>query len=123
MIKLRLDQLELIAKRHGFESYRDLLHELYVVHRQGMIPIAQRLNISQARVRKHLLRFGFTLRGRGGRNNIRVAFTQQLIDEITRDGIPAVASRMGIAQSVLHVRMKKHDDEMKRLKEEDSQEE
>lgn len=104
-IKRPLGELELHARKCGFESYKAFLHEHYVVRNVSLIELAEMLHIHTQRVRKHLLRYGIAIRGRGGPNNCRVVLTPALVSEVIRDGIPAVSERLGVTQHVLRMRV------------------
>lgn len=105
-LRLTLIDLENVARRAGYAEYKDLLVDWYVVQRLALLDIAERLHVTQQRVRKHLVRFGITIRGKGGANNVKVVLTQALLEEVAKDGIPAVAMRLGVAQPVLYARIR-----------------
>lgn len=105
-MKLRLDELEVVARRAGFEDYKALLTQWYLADRMSLTTIAERLYISWPRVKKHLKLYGLEIRNRGGANNVQVVLTMDLIHEIARDGLPAVAGRLGVQYSVLNLRVR-----------------
>lgn len=106
-VKLRLDQLDDVARASGFENYKAMLQELYVVQRTALVDLAKQLHITEGRVRKHLHRYGIPLRARGGPNNVKIVMTPELYREVCRDGVPAVAERLGVESGVLYARLKK----------------
>ena len=104
--RMKLKDLERLAQETGYPDYRTLLYELYVVQRIGLYELAARCHMHYRRVRKHLIRFGIQVRGRGGANNVKIVLTPQLLREVMKDGIPAVADRLGVHSSVLRARLK-----------------
>lgn len=100
-----LQELEDLAAKQGYPSYKDMLHELYVVQGKGLHEIAAMCHVFYRRTRKHLLRFGIPIRARGGPNNVKVVLTDVLVQEIIRDGVPAVAERLGVTDGVLRLRL------------------
>lgn len=103
--KLRLDQLEKLARDTGYEDYKSMLVELYAVQRLSLAELAARCGISTERLKRHLARYGLTLRGRGGANNVKVVITPELRREVLLDGVPAVAKRLGVSPLVLYTKM------------------
>ena len=100
-IKMSLGSLETLATSAGFASYKDMLHELYVVQHLSMVEVAARCHLHCRRVRKHLMRFGIAIRPKG-RRETTIEITPELIIEVTHDGIPAAASRLGVDSATLY---------------------
>lgn len=107
-LKLRLDELEIVARRAGFADFKSLLDQWYTVERMGLTEVGERLHITWKRARKHLIRYGIPIRGPGGANNVLIVMTKELVQEIARDGVPAVAARLGVQDSVLYARIRRH---------------
>lgn len=108
-VKLRLDQLEALAHSIGYESYRDMLQDLYVVQGMSFYEIAKRCNVSYDRTKKHLKRFGIPIRGRGGRHEstTKIKMTPALVQEIYENGLTSTAERLGVDSSRLLQQLKK----------------
>lgn len=104
-VRLRLSDLENLAQKAGFESYQQMLHELYTVQGLGLYQLAERCHIHYKRVRRHLNRFGIPIRGRGGPNSVKVVFTPELLTEIIKNGVEPTAQRLGITPVVLRSRL------------------
>jgi hypothetical protein len=105
-VKMRIVDLDHLAVDAGFESYKSLLYELYVVRHLSLDDVGQCCHIHYRRVRKHLEQFGITVRSRGGRNNVKYELTPELLHEIMRDGVPTVAMRLGVESGMLYERLK-----------------
>jgi DNA-binding transcriptional ArsR family regulator len=104
-LRLYLYELENVAKHAGFSDYKSLLEQWYKIDGVSLEELAERLHISQLRVRKHLARYGIPLRKRGGANNVKVVLTNALLKEIAKDGIPAVSTRLGVSEGRLYTRI------------------
>lgn len=113
-VKLPLGTLERIAREHGYADYRSMLYECYVVQGMSLVELARRLHIHHNRLKRHLTRFGIPIRKRGGRNHLKIEVTAELLEETIRDGIPAVALRLGVTQSALHARIHRAYDQLKK---------
>lgn len=105
-LRLRLHELEKMAKAAGYEDYKTLLYQLYTTQGMSISELSQRLLISQPRVRQHLLHYKLPIRGKGGANNVKVVMTDTLLREIMRDGVPIVAQRLGVDSVVLYQRLR-----------------
>lgn len=105
--RLYLHELETVAKLAGFPDYKSLLQQRYQVECVSLQDLAENLHISQPRLKKHLEKYGIPLRKRGGANNVKIVLTAELIQEIARDGIPAVSMRLGVESSVLYARIRR----------------
>jgi hypothetical protein len=112
---LSLAELEALSRAAGFVDYRSLLYELYVVHHLTMVEISKRCHIHWRTTRKHLVRFGVPIYPSGGvrAQDSRIHLTSELVGEVLRDGIPAVAARLGVLSSSLASRMKAWSSSMK----------
>lgn len=106
-LKLRLHELDKLAREAGYVDYVGLLHDLYETKGMGLVELAERCHIAIPRLKRHLARYKIPLHKRGGANNVKIVLTQALIDEATRDGVPAVAARLGVPASVLYQRLKR----------------
>lgn len=99
-------ELNELAKGAGYASYPELLYDFYVARHYSLHECGARLGINWMRVRRHLERFEIPVRKRGGPNNVKVVLTEQLVGEIMRDGLAAVALRLGVSYSVLYSRVR-----------------
>lgn len=107
-IKPTLTALEQLAQERGYSSYYELLYDMYVMKGMSLHAVGESLHIYDRRVRKHLLRFGIAIRGKGGPNNVKVELTEDLLREINVNGISVVADRMGVSYQSLLDRLKRH---------------
>ena len=105
-VKQRLSDLDRLARESGFESYQSMLYELYVVRGMGLYELSRRCHVYYRRTRKHLKRFNIPIRSRGGPNNLKVALTLELLEEIVKNGVAATAERLGVAHVALHQRLR-----------------
>ena len=104
----RHKHLEQCALQLEQSSVQEMLYELYVVRDLSLHEIATQLSVSPWSVRRYLLAAGITLRRPGGRNNIKVELTQELLDEVSRDGITAVAMRLGVDRTNFAAKLAAH---------------
>jgi len=96
-----------IAEKLRFASSDAMWKALYVEQRLSITKIAERFGVSRNTVRGELLKRGL-LRKQGGPNNVTgVELTSDLIDEIRREGVLAVAKRLGINYTTLYKRLRK----------------
>lgn len=104
-IQLTLLRLNELAIRNGFADYQSMLYDLYVMQGFSIENIANRFHVHQRRIRRHLTMYGIRIRSRGGPNYMRIVLTQSLIEEVLRDGIAAVAERLGVDGANLRQRL------------------
>lgn len=110
-IRMRLSELDALARQAGFADYPTMLHELYVIKRLSLMEVGERCHISYKRVKRHLKRFNIPVHKRGGPNNVKVTLTPELLQEIMRDGVVSVAQRLGVDQIALQMKLKKLSEE------------
>lgn len=104
-----LAELETLALRMGYPSYKDMLYELYVVQEKTLVEIAAMCHVYWKRTRKHCIRFGIEIKERGRTSRrTKIVVTDALVQEVTRDGVPAVAARLGITDTVLRHRLNEY---------------
>lgn len=96
-----------IAQRLGHASEEMLWHELYDVQKLSITTLATRLGISRNTIRQALARRHIQVRGRGGPNNLVLALTPEVIEEVRRDGVLAVAKRMELNYTTLYKRLRR----------------
>lgn len=99
-------EFEVLASRLGYRNEVALWEDLYVTKGLSLSQISRKLDVSRNVIRLALARAGIPPRKRGGPNNARVVLTQELIDEIRRDGLPTVARRLGLSHSTLYKRLR-----------------
>lgn len=108
VVRFKLAELEINARRDGYADYASMLHELYDVERLSLPALAKRCHVSYARAKKHLKRFNIAIHSRGGRHEsrVKVVLTPELLQEITENGVGSTAKRLGIDPNLLHVRLR-----------------
>lgn len=106
-IKRERERLDELAASLGFENTDKMLYELYVVQRTPLKELQAKLFTPMYTLRRRLEEICVPMRSRGGRNNVKSEITPELIDEVSRDGVTAVAMRLGIDGPALGARLKK----------------
>ena len=104
--RLQLWQLEKMARAAGYVDYRDLLQSLYTVQELTLYELSRRCMISIPRLQGHMRRFNIPQRPKGRTRPPKVVFTPELLQEIARDGVPAVSRRLGVGSAALYLQMK-----------------
>jgi len=109
--KIRIDRekarLAKVATELGYENTQHMLHELYVVQNVSIAKISARLFTPYRTLYRTMLALGIKIKSRGGRNNVRTEITAELLAEIARDGVAAVAERLGVEPSTFSARLKR----------------
>lgn len=103
---LRVD-LEDIAHKRGYETIHHMLHELYVVAGMSINEVAEDLHISYKTAKAHIKAAGIQLRPQGGVNYQKITWTPELRDEVLRDGVTAVALRLGVTSNTVAYHMRR----------------
>lgn len=93
------------AVKLGFESEEAMWQDYYIVRKLSITQLAERLGVSRNTVRAALERLEIPVRSRGGPNNQKLDVTDELVDEIRRDGIAAVAKRRGLSYTTVYKRL------------------
>lgn len=98
-----------VAADRGHESVEHLFRDLYVRQDMSIEEVAEELHIGPKTAKRWLKKLGIQLRPRGGAQNVKIAFTEELVQEIIRDGVTAVALRLGVDRTTLiwHLRKRK----------------
>lgn len=99
--------LEEIAHKRGYDSVPQLLHELYIVAGMSISEVAEDLHVGYKNCKQYLKKAGIQLRPQGGANYQKVTWTQELRDEVLRDGVTAVALRLGVDRNTVAWHMRK----------------
>lgn len=107
-LQLQLHELEAVARKAGYPDYRALLYDYYVTQGFSIEETGRRLGIARYRVRRHLVRFGITLRSKGGPNNVKIVVTKELLHEVALDGIAEVARRLGVYSPTLRASIQRY---------------
>lgn len=107
---IRMDRerkrLEDLAEQRGFKSAGEMLQHMYEVEQVPIQKIADTLVTPIWTLRKRFDELGIQVRTRGGRNYVKVDITPELLQELARDGVPAVAERLGVEPEALYIRLK-----------------
>lgn len=103
----RRRRLAAIARDAGYDSVDDCLRAMYVEKGMDVQKIARMLGIGLNTLRGLLSSCGIALRSEGGPHNVKVVMTPELYAEIQRDGVPAVAARMGVNDTTLRWQLAK----------------
>lgn len=93
------------AQRLGYDSEAAMWTDYYVTKGLSVSQLAKRLDVSRNTIRDSLDRCGITIRGRGGPNNQKLDITDELVEEIRRDGITKVAKKLGLSYTTLYKRI------------------
>lgn len=95
-----------VAKRLGYDSPTRMWEDLYLEKKLSISQIETKLDVSRNVVKEQLTKAGIASRSRGGPNNAKVVITDELIAEMKRDGIKAVASRLQLSYTTLYKRLR-----------------
>lgn len=97
---------ETLALTLGYDSPLEMWTDLYVTRKLSIAQLSRKLDVSRNTVRDSIRRAGIKLKGRGGPNNRRLIVTDELVEEIRRDGISTVAKRLEIDYTTLYKRLR-----------------
>jgi DNA-binding NtrC family response regulator len=96
-----------LAQRLGYASDEAMWADLYDVKHLSVAALATRLGISRNAIRSTLKKRGAGMRKRGGANNRREDLSDEIIDEVRKDGVMAVAKRMKVKYTTLYKRLRR----------------
>lgn len=96
-----------LSKSLGYDSTDGMWKDLYLEKKLSIGQLSRKLDVSRNVVRLELSKAGIKARGRGGPNNSHVVLTEELLDEIRRDGLTATAKRLGLTYPALYMRLRK----------------
>ena len=114
--------------RLGYESEVDFWTDLYCKKGFSIAALATKLDVSRNTVRSALERLKIEIRKQGGPNNQKLAEVDgAIIEEIKKDGIAAVAKRLGLSYTTIYKRYRiytlkvsdLHPDDAKRITDEE----
>lgn len=96
-----------VAKRLGYTTEYELWKTLYLDQKLSITTLAGRFGISNSAVRSALMRCKIPMRGRGGPNRRTVdpPGPLDLEQQVERDGVQAVAKRLGLSPSGVYKRL------------------
>jgi len=95
-----------VAAKLGYTSEVSLWVDLYTTRGLSISQIARKLDVSRNTIRGSLEKAGIQIRKQGGPNNQRLVVTDELVDEIRKDGVAVVAARLGLDYSTLYKRLR-----------------
>lgn len=103
------NRLDALAREQGWENAETMVKDLYEVKRWSLKRLTIMLQLpTQYLLQQWMKNWGIEIKGRGGRNNLKFDLTPQLVEEVTRDGITAVADRLGISRTRLYTRLQEY---------------
>jgi hypothetical protein len=105
LVKERV-RLENLAQQQGYDSFEAMVRDLYEVQHISIEKLAAQFFTPVRKFRQRMLEMGIELRPRGGKNNQKMILTPATVQEVLRDGISAVAARLGVDTLTLSERMK-----------------
>lgn len=108
------------ASQLGYDSPQAMFRDLYVTKHLSIAQIETKLDVSRNVIKEQLLKAGIPKRKPGGPNNAKVVLTQELLDEIRKDGVRAVADRLKLSYTTLYKRLRLRKISVKSLREEAS---
>lgn len=89
----------------GFKTEQEMFLALY--REKSIAQLCEMFAVSSYTIRKKLAEHGVTVRGRGGPHAMKILeMTQDLVDEMARDGVDSVAARLGVTKFTLFRRKK-----------------
>lgn len=105
-LSLRLDELEHLAQRFGYEDYRSFLHDQYTIKKMSIGDIAKSLHITHPHLVRNLKRFKIPIRpSKSG--PIKIFVTRQLVEAVMREGLRPIAAQLGVTTDQLAKSIKK----------------
>jgi transposase-like protein len=97
-----------VAHRLGHLNEKALWENLYVDRKLSISELAEQFGVGRSTIRSSLIRNEIEIRERGGPNHRTApAGPADLEQQITRDGVAAVAARLGISTAAVYKRMKR----------------
>jgi transposase len=88
----------------GYASELDFWTDLYVTRKHSIAELAERLDVSRNTIRSTLERLNVPIRKQGGPNNQKLAANDEIAEEIEKDGVSAVAKRLGLSYAAVYKR-------------------
>lgn len=94
-----------VFSRLGYKSETEMWEDLYIAQGMSITELAKSLGVSRNKIRASLTNCGVPFRGRGGPNHQKLEVTDELIEEIKKDGIAAVAKRLRLSYTTVYKRV------------------
>lgn len=95
------------SKLMGYDDDVEMWRDLYESKSLSISQLSRKLGVSRNVVRACLEKAGIKKKKRGGPNNTRCVVTDEMVEEIRRDGISAVAKRLGLDYTTLYKKLKR----------------
>lgn len=90
-------RLEKLAADRGYDSAAKMTYELYDGG-ASLHFLSELYQITQYMLVRKMKQWGIEIRSPGGPNNKKIFLTDDLVREVSRDGIPAVSARLGVTE-------------------------
>lgn len=97
--------LEEEARKAGYADLQERLYQLYEEQKLSLSECAAVLHTASSTCARLLVENGITVRSRGGPNHQLFEVTEQLIEEVEREGVRQVAARLNVVYSTLYNRL------------------
>lgn len=111
-----------ICTKLGYADEEAMWRDLYETQKLSITALEKRLGVSRNTIRQTLKKRGVTVRGRGGANRITLDLTDDVVAEVRRDGVMAVAKRLGVNYTTLYKRLRRQGIAVADLRREDGEE-
>jgi hypothetical protein len=95
------------ARGLGYPDEAGMWEDLYVRKRCSIAKLSRDLDVSRNTIRLSIEKAGLSLRRRGGPNNRPPDLTDELVEEIKKEGIAAVAKRLHMPYATLYKRFRR----------------
>jgi transposase len=93
--------LAALATQRGYDSIEHMLHDMYVTKVMSIEEVAEDLHVAYRTAKRWLKMYNIKLRPRGGAQNVKITFTDAMLEEVKRDGVTAVALRLGVDRTTV----------------------
>jgi transcriptional regulator of acetoin/glycerol metabolism len=97
---------EVLAQRLGYADEDAMWRDRYSEKKTSIAALSVSLGVSRNTIRQRLEAKNIDLRSRGGANNNSLDLTDEVIEEVRRDGVMAVAKRLEINYTTLYKRLR-----------------
>jgi len=94
-----------VASALGYTGEVEMWKDLYTTRRLSISQLSRKLDVGRNTIRASLGKSGIVLRKRGGPNNQRLVVTDELVEEVRKDGVAAVAKRLKLDYTTLYKRI------------------
>jgi transposase len=93
------------AQSLNYIGEAEMWKDFYVTKSLSIGDLAKKLDVSRNTVRMRLNACGVTSRNRGGPNNQKLELTDEIVEEIRKDGIAVVAKRLDLSYTTIYKRL------------------